>query len=59
MCGKCIQDLCWEATGFSFGLAFAAVEEAMIHAENKQEVTGFNMLYCTGITMAWQLLSFI
>jgi len=44
---------------FFSGLALAAVEEAMIHAENKQEVAGFSVLYCRGITTAWQLLSFI
>lgn len=59
MCGKFIKHLCWETTGFSFGVAPAAVEEAMVHVENNQEVTGFNMLYWTGITMARQLLSFI
>lgn len=59
MCGEFIERLCWESTGFSLGPALAAAEEAMIHAANKQELTGFNMLYCAGITMAWQLLSFI
>lgn len=42
--GRFTEPLCWESTGLSLGLALAAVEEAMIHAANKQEVTGFNML---------------
>lgn len=53
-----MKHLCWETTGFSFGLTLAALEGAMIHVENKQEGTASNMLYCMGMTMAQQLLSF-
>lgn len=56
--GKFMKHLCWETTGFSFGLALIALEGAMIHVENKQEGTGSNMLYCMGMSRARQLLSF-
>lgn len=56
--GKFMKHLCWETTGFSFGLALTALEGAMIHVENKQEGTGSNMLYCMGMSRARQLLSF-
>lgn len=53
-----MKRLCWETTGFSFGLALAVLEGAMIHVENKHEGTASNMLHCMGMTMAQQLLSF-
>lgn len=53
-----MKHLCWETTGFSFGLTLAVLEGAMTHVENKQEETASNMLYCMGMTMAQQLLSF-